>query len=399
LAILAQSFFGAGFDEKHIPADWKDTAYSIQEIAHLAKDIICLVDDFVPKGTQIEQAKLHAKAEIVLRGQANSSGRARCNPDGSVRPKRPPRGLIIATGEDIPRGQSLIARLLAAEVKEGNVEWERMTCCQEKRRAGVYAEALSAFLQWLATDNRIEKFQKDATDKIHELRGTWLTRGGEVHKKVATTLAQLQRAWGIWLDFAVECEAIDGDQKEEITKTVEVALDIAGSEQARFLSNENPATRFIELLKAAIRSGRAYIAAAADEKSPTDAAMWGWEERFISVRGEAIPEWEPKGDKVGWISVDDVYLQPDAAYKMAQSMGVNGEGLTLSSQALWKRMKEEGLLVSTDEKRETNKVRKTINGNPESVIHISAKKFFPDPLPQGRENPTNPTSRGVEVQK
>src|SRR5262249_46139327 len=140
LLILAQSFFGASFDEKHIPANWGSTPYSIQGITHLAQDIICGVDDFVPKGTQIEQAKLHAKAETVLRGQANSSGRARCNADGSVRPERPPRGLIVATGEDIPRGQSLVARLLATEIKQDDVDWSQLTLCQKHRREGIYAE-------------------------------------------------------------------------------------------------------------------------------------------------------------------------------------------------------------------------------------------------------------------
>src|SRR5262249_54012360 len=147
---------------------------------------------FVPKGTHIEQAKLHAKAEIVLRGQANSSGRARCNPDGSVRPERPPRGVIISTGEDIPRGQSLVARMLATEVKQGDVDWTQLTLSQKKRREGVFAEATSAFLQWLATDNRIEELQKKAADKIHELRTEWAKTGHDIHKKASNTLAQLQ---------------------------------------------------------------------------------------------------------------------------------------------------------------------------------------------------------------
>jgi len=376
LLILAQSFFGKGFDEKHIPSNWGSTPYSIQGITHLAKDIICGVDDFVPKGTQIEQAKLHAKAETVLRGQANSSGRARCNPDGSVRPERPPRGLIIATGEDIPRGQSLIARLLAIEVKEKDVDWAQLTLCQKRRREGLFAEATSAFLQWLATDSRIEKLRKEQADKIHELREGWSKTGLDIHKKVANTLAQIERAWGVWLKFAEECGAIDEDEATRVYESVVDALDVAGREQTKFLANENPATRFIELLKAAIRSGRAHIASAADEKTPAEAAVWGWEERFVTIQGDSVPEWAPKGDKIGWLNCEGVYLQPDAAYKMAQSMGVNGEGLTISSQTLWKRLKEEGLLV-TEGSRETNKVRRRVNGNYETVIHVNSACFLP----------------------
>jgi len=159
------------------------------------------------------------------------------------------------------------------------------------------------------------------------------------------------------------------------------ALDAAGREQARFLANENPATRFIELLKAAIRSGRAHIASAVDDKTPEgDPAVWGWQEKVISDHGRIIPEWEPRGDKIGWLNCEGVYLQPDAAYKMAQSMGVNGEGLSISSQTLWKRLKEEGLLV-TEASRETNKVRRKINGNLETVIEVTAASFRADSDP------------------
>ena len=376
LLILAQSFFGAGFDEKHIPANWGSTPYSIQGITHLAKDIICGVDDFVPKGTQIEQAKLHGKAETVLRGQANSSGRARCNPDGSVRPERPPRGLIISTGEDIPRGQSLVARLLATEVKEGSVDWAQLTLCQKQRREGVYAEATSAFLQWLATDDRIEKLRKESADKIHELRTEWAKTGLDVHKKVANTLAQIERAWGVWLKFAEECGAIDEDESTRIYGAVADALDAAGREQARFLANENPAARFIELLKAALNSGKAHIASTTNSV-PDDPAIWGWRDTEAPTMNGPRTEWRPLGDRIGWTENDSVYLQPDAAYKMAQAMGANGEGLTISSQTLWKRLKEEGLLASVDEKRQTNKVRRAISDQMENVIHLWAKSFFP----------------------
>jgi primase/DNA polymerase family protein len=342
LAALIQSFFGKDFDDKHLPADWKWTALSIQETAHIAKDMVCVVDDFVPKGTPIAQARMHEKGETVMRGQANGSGRGRCNPDGTVRPERPPRGLLVVTGEDLPHGQSLVARMLALPVEEGDISAVRLTACQEKRRQGVYAEANSAFVQWLASDNRIEKLKKQAPDKIHELRTVWAQNGIDIHKKVANTLAQLERAWGVWLDFALECGGITSEEKAELSTAVHSALDVAGREHARFLGNENPATRFIELLKAAISSGRAYIAAPLDNGVPSaDADVWGWEREVFRIEGKVVDEWQSKGDRIGWIEGDDVYLQPDAAYKMAQSMGTNGEGLTISSRTLWRRMKEE----------------------------------------------------------
>jgi hypothetical protein len=380
LAILAQGFFGAGFDEEHLPANWGSTAYSIQGVTHGAKDIICVVDDFVPKGTQLEQAKLHGKAETVLRGQANHSGRARCNPDGSVRPERPPRGVIVSTGEELPRGQSLIARLLATEVKVDDVDWAQLTLCQEQKRQGAYAEATAGFLQWLATDNRIERLRAEAADKIHEGRVNWAKTGITAHKKVANTLARIDRAWGVFLDFAKECGAISEEEATSIGADVAEALFASGHDQAKFLANEDPATRFIELLKAALASGKAHLASIT-EGEPARPGACGWRQFEVQTSTGTRTEWRGQGDRIGWIDGDNVYLQPDASYKSAQLMAAAGEGLAITSQTLWKRLKEEGLLASVDTASQTNKVRKTISDRSERVLHLASKTFFPASAP------------------
>ena len=56
-------------------------------------------------------------------------------------------------------------------------------------------------------------------------------------------------------------------------------------------------------------------------------------------------------------------------------MATDGEGLTVSSQTLWKRLNEAGLLASTDTARKTNKVRKTIAGKSNPVIHLRSEIF------------------------
>ena len=70
--------------------------------------------------------------------------------DATLRPHRPPRGLILSTGEDVPRGQSLVARLLTVEVAHGDVDVARLTECQDVAARGAYAAALAAFVQWVA---------------------------------------------------------------------------------------------------------------------------------------------------------------------------------------------------------------------------------------------------------
>ena len=119
LAALAQAHFGAAFNGRHLPASWADTANMLEKKAFLAKDAVLVVDDFAPTGTTTDVQRLHREADRLFRAAGNRAGRARMRADGGSRPTYYPRGLIISTGEDIPSGQSLRARLLVLELTPG----------------------------------------------------------------------------------------------------------------------------------------------------------------------------------------------------------------------------------------------------------------------------------------
>src|SRR5262249_57317189 len=85
------------------------------------------------------------------RAQGNNAGRQRLRPDASLKPAKPPRGVILSSGEDVPRGQSVRARLMVLEVGPEDVAWQQITVCQKHAREGLYAQSLAGFIQWLAS--------------------------------------------------------------------------------------------------------------------------------------------------------------------------------------------------------------------------------------------------------
>jgi hypothetical protein len=364
LAALALNFFGAAFTYESLPASWSSTGNSLESLAHVAKDCVLVVDDFCPHGSAADQARLQAAADRIFRAQGNHSGRLRCRTDGTVRAVKPPRGLIISTGEDIPHGQSLRARTLIREVVRDQLDWTAITAAQQTAGQGVYARAMAAFLRWLATGDRIAEIQAKANDDLARWRNEWVARGLSGHKRNATTLAQLARGWHCWLRFAREVGAISEDESKEYWRRVWTALAAAGAAQDQYQSSENPATRFVELIQAALTSGKAHLAAMDGGKPEADQAQaYGWRDG------------EPQGDRIGWLDGDNVYLQPDAAFSMAQRLASGGEGLSVSSQTLWKRLNEAGLLATTDTARNTLKVRRRIGGKDQSAIHVRAEKL------------------------
>src|SRR6266851_881549 len=97
-----------------------------------------------------------------------------------------------------------------------------------------------------------------------------------------------------------------------------------------------------------------------------DRGAWGW-------RCNQHGEWEPKGDRVGWRGDGDhVYLDPDASYAAVQRLGQEvGDRLSLTPQTLRKRLKERGMLVTTDTGRQVLTVRRTLEGQRREVLHLS----------------------------
>src|SRR5262249_6141580 len=149
LAALAQQHYGAGLDARHLPGSWASTGNALEGLAFAAAHALLTVDDFAPTGSPADVQRFHREADRLLRAQGNRAGPQGMRPDGGLRPAKPPRGIILSTGEDVPRGQSLRARLLVMELAPGELDWARLTACQGDAAAGLYAQALAGYLRWL----------------------------------------------------------------------------------------------------------------------------------------------------------------------------------------------------------------------------------------------------------
>jgi hypothetical protein len=118
LAALCQQHFGAAMDASRLPANFASTGNALEELAFSAKDALLVVDDFVLSGGPGDGA-LQGLAERLFRAAGNHQGRSRMRGDGRVHAPHPSRGLVLATGEEVPRGQSIRARLLMVGMRPG----------------------------------------------------------------------------------------------------------------------------------------------------------------------------------------------------------------------------------------------------------------------------------------
>ena len=383
ITAIAQAHYGASFNGRCLPGNWETTANSLEKQAFLAKDVIFTVDDFVPKGTMADVQRLHRDADRLLRGQGNRAGRGRMRPDGTIRPAYFPRGIIISSGEDIPRGQSLRSRNLILEVSRGEVDLDRLTKLQNEATQGLLALAVAGYVSWLAP--QVETLKTQMPKRLRALRAD--ARELPVfHDRTPDIIASLAAGWEVFLDFAVETEAITDAEQHSLWEEAWQALLEVAEAQAGFQANEEPASRFLTLLRSAIASGQAHVADPKSSNEPAEPANWGWRQRTGQSVGQ---EWQSNGPLVGWLDGDDLLLDPDASFAAAQRLARDqGGALTITAQTLWKRMVEQGVIVSRDDKRGRNTIRKSVGRLRRSVIHIYADTFLPS-----KSGPSGPKSQ------
>jgi hypothetical protein len=375
LASLAQRHFGAGMDGRSLPASWSSTANAAEVLAFHAKDSLLVVDDFAP-GTESDARRLHRDAERLLRAQGNSSARQRLRPDATLRPAKPPRGLIVSTGEDVPQGESLQARLLVLEVSKGDVDIARLTAAQAAAGGELYAAALAAFVRWLAP--KYQDTRAGLQARIAALRTQVLQSAA--HARTPEIVANLLVGFQTFIAFAREVGAVTGDEADQFLNLADGELRRVGTAQAARQASNEPARRFLKLVASAIASGQAHVAGLGGnppenpawkyETATAAQRSWGWR-----VAGDFTTPPIPQGRCVGWLDGDDLYLDPAASYAVAQQLGQQtNEPLVVTPRTLHKRLDENGLLASTDPAHGSLTVRKTIfRGQPRlAVLHVRA---------------------------
>ncbi|HXP85101.1 MAG TPA: hypothetical protein VN841_10295 [Bryobacteraceae bacterium] len=203
LATLCQQHFGAGMDAASLPANFASTGNAVELLAFHAKDAVLVVDDFAPAGGPGD-GDLHHVAERLFRGAGNHQGRSRLSGNGRLSAPQPPRALVLATGEEVPRGQSIRARLLIVGVVPGEVNRATLSECQCAGQQGRLAASMGAFLSWIA--GRYEELQRRLQTRARELRNQ--AHPGTMHARLPAMLAELRSGWEIFLDFAFEARAI-----------------------------------------------------------------------------------------------------------------------------------------------------------------------------------------------
>lgn len=340
-AILVQHF-GTEFDRERLTASWLDTATSLEFKLFRAKDVLVVIDDFAPRGVE-DRDELRRKAAQVIRNVGNGSSRGRMHADLTARVDRPPRALVMGTGEDMPSGESIVARTFPIGMRREDVNLTELTAMQ--RDARVLPIAMRAYIEHIAqlvTGN--PEFAAFMRGRFEDLRQQF---SGHGHLRSPSAATHLALGWRCFVRFAEKIGAVNGGEAESLIRRGDIALREQLEMQAASSREEDAVRRFLRWLRSLIDGGRVKLV--------------GEAEQITSL---------PGSDTVGWQTSDGkIHLLPDLAYAaVARAMRESGRGVTIKDTTLWGRLEVLGYVTPYDKGRQT--VKRTHDGQRHRVVEL-----------------------------
>ncbi len=360
LAALLLGHYGTAFDRERLTASWTDTVASLETKLFRAKDTLAIIDDFAPRGVD-DRDELRRKAAQVIRGVGNGQSRSRMRADMTARADRPPRALVMSTAEDMPSGESVMARTFPIGMRREDVNLDALSFVQ--RNAHSLPIALRAFIEqiisWVAAD---ADFASTMRRRFEDLRATFAARG---HLRAPAAAAHLAIGWCAFLTFAEAVGAIDAVQVADLRRRGDDALQ-AQLEAQRTASHDEDAVRlFLRWLRSLIDAGRVHLEAQDVTLVPT-----------------------PGRETIGWRTAEGkIHLLPDVAYSaVAKAMRESGDGMRVKGATLWVRLGQLGFVTPFEHDRLT--VKRTHAGQRHRVVELLPHALEDDgPLPGGAGGP------------
>ena len=258
--------------------------------------------------------------------------------------------MTIATGEDLPKGKSLLGRLLVVEMKTGEIQPSVLRSLQDQSRKGQFSACLAEFCKWLAP--RMAELKISFPEKVINKRDdASKARFLNSHSRAAGMYASLFAAADVYIDFAHEVGAINSIRAVDLSEEIENALERVVKAQSQFQLQNDEVERFLSLLRGCFGSGECHVGDHLNQGPPLqNPFVWGWRQssQDADVAG--------RGQNIGWINqvTGELWLEPESTFKVIQRFaGSQNDPILMQKSTLWRRLLERGKILHFEEDKKT----------------------------------------------
>lgn len=314
-----------GMVGKSPPASFKDTANALERRGFATKDTLLLVDDYHPEFSKYEDQKMTHIAQRLLRMYGDRVPRGRLKSTIEFQKEYPPRGMALVTGEDIPQGQSSVARFMGLEILQGDVDLNLLT--EAQNNAHIFGEAMVGYIQWLLP--QMNTLPQQLAEKFQAKRVEF--QQDTDHGRLGEAVTWLYLAYEMMLEYMLYAKACSGEEAKELLAEAEIALVALVQKQGKLVNQEKPAEIFMRVLQELFATGKVRV----DPLKP----VVTHNENFAT------------GDKIGWRDDKIYYLMPEATYNaVTKFLYGRGEIFPVKDRTLWKHLDEAQLILTEVDK-------------------------------------------------
>ncbi len=265
--------------------------------------------------------------------------------DRSLEQEHPPRGLLISTGEDLPPGQSILARTLCVEVDRDQLDLVAISNAQSQPHR--LPHALAGYIDWLAP--QLDKLTTDLREIWQQHRERFSQQAA--HLRIPEILAYLALGIDLFTSFARDVGAVTEEEMQEIATRAHQVLLTLGERHGQRVREEDPAEVFLTTLSSMLAQGVVTLA---------------------YRDGGVDPD-----NMIGWKDTDYAYLIPDAArHAVGRYLRESDGHFPYSARATNEALNGRGALVKGTDGRSTPLVK--IRGKGRRVLQIPLRLLDPD---------------------
>lgn len=354
LIALLLSHFGS-FEPKGLPANFRDSPKSIEEMAFQTKDTLLVVDDLYPAKDLRERARLEGVLEYLTRNQGDRQGRGRLKSTINLMAGHPPRGLALCSGEIMPLLGSSLARNLVLHLLKEDINQEKLTQAQAQK--ALFPYAMKGYLEYLAP--QLDSLPTQLPGDFEYLReqANKESKTRTRHRRLDETVAFLYLGFQVFINYAVALGAFTQERADKLLQEAWKTLNEVADELAQVAEREEPTKRFFEALLELQTLGRVYFATMEDVKP----------ELAENTLGAVKIGWGPDDKGVYYL------LYGPAWEQVIRYLRTQEEGLSLSKNSLLDSIEQKGLLDRSQGDRRS--IVKTIAGKQSRVLPILEKAF------------------------
>ena len=354
IAGVAQAHFGKDFSTDNLPAHWASTGYANEELLHIAKHVLLVIDDFKYRNSYSSK-KLNDEIDHVVRCTANGASRLKQPDIDNKTSKSRPESQPLITGETVPIGvdQSLHYRIIYVDVNPGDLDKEVLNHLYDEAKKGTLTKTTALYIQHIL-DNK-EKIEKRYYQTKLDMHKRLSSETNITHSRVIKNFSSLIASFKEFLHFAADKGAITNQHAKHLFINGTTQLINLADRQMHITSNINFLNALNDALNKCFENNQYHLL-----DYHTENILTG------DINNKS-------GEIAGWVNTktNEVYIDRSFDIQvLSEFLPPEYKNIVpTTDKAFWAFMRKNDFLISRDSGRKRNNRRLQINGISKTVYH------------------------------